>query len=152
VPANEGDTPYWPCAWRLSRGDTAALARFGAFAARTARAPATPRAALRARLLGETSVAFLDLARGDTGTAIRKLSAILDTLCLADELSANCFHLNLTLARLLRLAVIGAPARCWSTGAGAAAARRRSCSPRSSSAVSPNGSGTRGRRPSAMAS
>ena len=71
--------------WWLSRGDTAALARFGAQAARTARAPATPHAALRARLLGETSVAFLDLARGDTGTAIRKLSAIPDTLCLADE-------------------------------------------------------------------
>jgi len=87
--------------WWLSRGDTAALARFGAQAARTARAPATPRVALRARLLGETSVAFLDLARGDTGTAIRKLSAIPDTLCLADWLSANCFHLNLTLARLL---------------------------------------------------
>ena len=57
--------------------------------------------ALRARLLGETSVAFLDLARGDTGTAIRKLSAIPDTLCLADNLSDSCFHLNLTLARLL---------------------------------------------------
>jgi eukaryotic-like serine/threonine-protein kinase len=87
--------------WWLSRGDTAALARFGAQAARTARAPATPLVALRARLLGETSVAFLDLARGDTATAIRKLSAIPDTLCLADWLSANCFHLNLTLARLL---------------------------------------------------
>ena len=87
--------------WWLSRGDTAALARFGAQAARTARAPATPYAALRARLLGETSVAFLDLARGDTGAAIRKLSAIPDTLCLADEYTANCFHLNLTLARLL---------------------------------------------------
>jgi eukaryotic-like serine/threonine-protein kinase len=87
--------------WWLSRGDTAALARFGAQAARTARAPGTPHVALRARLLGETSVAFLDLARGDTGTAIRKLSAIPDTLCLADWLSANCFHLNLTLARLL---------------------------------------------------
>ena len=33
--------------------------------------------------------------------AIRKLSAIPDTLCLADEYTANCFHLNLTLARLL---------------------------------------------------
>ena len=87
--------------WWLSRGDTAALARFGAQAARTARAPATPLAALRARLLGETSVAFLDLARGDSAAAIRKLSAIPDTLCLADEYAANCFHLNLTLARLL---------------------------------------------------
>jgi hypothetical protein len=56
---------------------------------------------MRARLLGETSVAFLDLARGDTGAAIRKLSAIPDTLCLADWYTANCFHLNLTLARLL---------------------------------------------------
>jgi eukaryotic-like serine/threonine-protein kinase len=87
--------------WWLSRGDTAALRRFGAQAARTARAPASPYAALRARLLGETSVAFLDLARGDTGAAIRKLSAIPDTLCLADRYTANCFHLNLTLARLL---------------------------------------------------
>jgi hypothetical protein len=33
--------------------------------------------------------------------AIRKLSAIPDTLCLADNFAANCFHLNLTLARLL---------------------------------------------------
>ena len=87
--------------WWLSRGDTAALARFGAQAARTARAPATPRAALRARLLGETSAAFLDLARGDSTEAIRKLSAIPDTLCLADNFADNCFHLNLTLARLL---------------------------------------------------
>jgi serine/threonine-protein kinase len=87
--------------WWLARGDTAALARFGAQAARTARAPVNKVVGLRARLLGETSVAFLDLARGDTGTAIRKLSAIPDTLCLADELSDNCFHLNLTLARLL---------------------------------------------------
>jgi lipopolysaccharide biosynthesis regulator YciM len=47
------------------------------------------------------SVAFLDLARGDSVGAIRKLSAIPDTLCLADNYAANCFHLNLTLARLL---------------------------------------------------
>ncbi|HTG49455.1 MAG TPA: tetratricopeptide repeat protein, partial [Gemmatimonadales bacterium] len=87
--------------WWLARGDTAALVRFGAQAARTARAPVNQVVALRARLLGETSVAFLDLARGDTGTAIRKLSAIPDTLCLADEYSDSCFHLNLTLARLL---------------------------------------------------
>ena len=56
---------------------------------------------MRARLLGETSAGFLDLARADTGAAIRKLSAIPDTLCLADWYTANCFHLNLTLARLL---------------------------------------------------
>ena len=87
--------------WWLSRGDTAALAQFGARAARVARAPANPRMALRARLLGETSVAFLDLARGDSLAAIRKLSAIPDTLCLADWYTTDCFHLNLTLARLL---------------------------------------------------
>jgi eukaryotic-like serine/threonine-protein kinase len=87
--------------WWLSRGDTAALARFGARAARVARAPPNPRTALRARLLGETSVAFLDLARGDSAAAIRKLSAIPDTLCLADWYNNQCFHLNLTLARLL---------------------------------------------------
>jgi hypothetical protein len=33
--------------------------------------------------------------------AIRKLSAITDTLCLADNFGGNCFHLNLTLAWLL---------------------------------------------------
>ncbi len=66
-----------------------------------ARAPGTPIVALRARLLGETSAAFLDLARGDSTEAIRKLSAIPDTLCLADNFADNCFHLNLTLARLL---------------------------------------------------
>ena len=87
--------------WWLSRGDTVALARFGTQAARTVRAPGDARAALRARLLGETSVAFLDLARGDSVAAIRKLSAIPDSLCLADDYAANCFHLNLTLARLL---------------------------------------------------
>ena len=87
--------------WWLSRGDTAAMARFGALAARAARAPSTPRAALRARLLGEMSAGFLDLARGDSIAAIRKLSAIPDTLCLADNFAANCFHLNLTVARLL---------------------------------------------------
>jgi len=87
--------------WWLSRRDTAALARFGVQAARVARAPSDARAALRARLLGETSAAFLDLARGDSTEAIRKLSAIPDTLCLADNFAANCFHLNLTLARLL---------------------------------------------------
>jgi len=87
--------------WWLSRGDTAALARFGAQAARMARAPGTPIVALRARLLGETSAGFLYLARGDSTEAIRKLSAIPDTLCLADNFADNCFHLNLTLARLL---------------------------------------------------
>jgi hypothetical protein len=87
--------------WWLSRGDTAALARFGARAARVARAPANPRMALRARLLGETSVAFLDLARGDSVAALLKLSAVPDTLCLADWYTTDCFHLNLTLARLL---------------------------------------------------
>jgi len=86
--------------WWLSRGDTLALARFAALAARTARTPRTPRAALRSRLLGETSVAFLNLARGDSIAAIQKLRAIPDTLCLADD-AGTCFHLNLTLARLL---------------------------------------------------
>jgi serine/threonine-protein kinase len=87
--------------WWLARGDTAALARFGARAARLARAPANPRAGLRARLLGETSVAFLDLVRGDSAAAVRKLSAIPDTLCLADWYTTDCFYLNLVLARLL---------------------------------------------------
>jgi serine/threonine-protein kinase len=87
--------------WWLSRGDTTALARFAVRAARVARAPSDSRAALRARLLGETSIAFLDLVRGDSVAALQKLSAIPDTLCLADNYAANCFHLNLTLARLL---------------------------------------------------
>jgi len=86
--------------WWLSRGDTVALARFAALAAHRVRPPPTPRVALRARLLEETSLAFLDLARGDSIAAGRKLSAIPDTLCLADD-AATCFHLNLTLARLL---------------------------------------------------
>ena len=50
--------------WWLSRGDTVALARFAARAARAGWEVPAPRAALRARLLGETSVAFLDLAHG----------------------------------------------------------------------------------------
>ncbi len=87
--------------WWLARGDTAALARFGTQAARTVRAPQDARAALRARLLGGMSAAFLDLARGDSAAAINKLSAIPDSLCLADDYAVNCFHLNLTLARLL---------------------------------------------------
>jgi hypothetical protein len=87
--------------WWLSRRDTAALARFGVQAARVARAPSDSRAALRARLLGETSIAFLNLVRGDSVAALQKLSAIPDTLCLADNYAANCFHLKLTLARLL---------------------------------------------------
>jgi serine/threonine-protein kinase len=86
--------------WWLSRGDTAALARF-AKAARAARILADPHTALRVRLLGETSVAFLDLARGDSAAAVRKLGAIPDTLCLGDDFADNCFHLNLTLARVL---------------------------------------------------
>ena len=110
--------------WWLSRGDTAALAQFGARATRVARAPANPRTALRARLLGETSVAFLDLARGDSLAAIRKLSAIPDTLCLADWYTTDCFHLNRTLARLLEAR--GEPRRAgerlerwrWNAGGG----------------------------------
>jgi tetratricopeptide (TPR) repeat protein len=95
IPMHLRGLPWW-----LSRGDTTALARFGVQAARVARAPSDARAALRARLLGETSIAFLDLARGDSAAAIRKLSAIPDTLCLAD-FAGHCFYLNLTLARLL---------------------------------------------------
>jgi serine/threonine-protein kinase len=87
--------------WWLSRRDTSSLARFGVQAARATRRSATPHQHLRIRLLGEMSAGYLALARGDSAEAIRKLSAIPDTLCLADNLAANCFHLNLTLARLL---------------------------------------------------
>jgi hypothetical protein len=52
---------------------------------------------LRARLLGVTSTAYAALDRGDSAGALAHLEAIPDTLCLIGE----CFHLNLTLARLL---------------------------------------------------
>ena len=97
----KSDVYQKPVQSEMSRCDTAALARFGVQAARLAQAPSDALAALRARLLGETSGAFLDLARGDSVAAIRKLSTIPDTLCVADNFAGNCFHLNLTLARLL---------------------------------------------------
>jgi hypothetical protein len=53
------------------------------------------------RLLAETSAGYLALARGDSSEAIRKLSAIPDTLCMADDPPVTCFHRKQTLARLL---------------------------------------------------
>jgi tetratricopeptide (TPR) repeat protein len=83
--------------WWLARGDTASLARFAARAAEETRRPNPPLVVLRARLLGATSTAYAALARGDSAGALSYLEAIPDTLCLV----GNCFHLKLTLARLL---------------------------------------------------
>ena len=58
-------------------------------------------------------------ARGDSAGALAHLEAIPDTLCLVDE----CFHLNLTLARLLSARGddrrAGALLERWRWGAGA---------------------------------
>ena len=86
--------------WWLARSDTASLTRFAARAAEETRQPNPPRVVLRARLLGATSTAYAALARGDSAGALGYLEAIPDTLCLVD-FSSHCFHLNLTLARLL---------------------------------------------------
>jgi eukaryotic-like serine/threonine-protein kinase len=86
--------------WWLARGDTASLTRFAARAAEETRQPNPPLVVLRARLLGATSTAYAALARGDSAGALGHLEAIPDTLCLVD-FSSDCFHLNLTLARLL---------------------------------------------------
>jgi serine/threonine-protein kinase len=96
VPRQLQGLPWW-----LAHRDTSSLARFGALAAHAKRRPATPIQHLRMRLLGETSAGYLALARGDSAQAIRKLSAIPDTLCLADNFASMCLHRTLTLARLL---------------------------------------------------
>jgi serine/threonine-protein kinase len=83
--------------WWLARGDTASLRRFAARAAAVIRRPNPPPVLLQARLLGAVSTAYAALARGDSAGAVAHLEAIPDTLCLAGD----CFHLNLTLARLL---------------------------------------------------
>ena len=83
--------------WWLAHRDTASLTRFAARAAEETRQPNPPLVVLRARLLGATSTAYAALARGDSAGALAHLEAIPDTLCLVGE----CFHLNLTLARLL---------------------------------------------------
>ncbi|MEO6055844.1 MAG: protein kinase [Gemmatimonadales bacterium] len=83
--------------WWLAHGDSASLTRFAARAAEETRRPNPPRVVLRSRLLGATSTAYAALARGDSAGALRYLEAIPDTLCLVGD----CFHLKLTLARLL---------------------------------------------------
>jgi hypothetical protein len=86
--------------WWLAHRDTASLTRFAARAAKEdTRRPNPPFTVLRARLLGATATAYAALARGDSAGALRYLEAIPDTLCLVGI--AHCFHLNLTLARLL---------------------------------------------------
>jgi tetratricopeptide (TPR) repeat protein len=85
--------------WWLAHRDTASLTRFAARAAEETRRPNPPLVVLRARLLGATSTAYAALARGDSAGALAHLKAIPDTLCLVDF--SDCFHLNLTLARLL---------------------------------------------------
>jgi eukaryotic-like serine/threonine-protein kinase len=86
-------------AWWLAHRDTASLTRFAARAAEESRRSNPPPVTLRARLLGATSTAYAALARGDSSGALAHLEAIPDTLCLGG--SIDCFHLNLTLARLL---------------------------------------------------
>jgi len=87
--------------WWLARRDTASLARLGELGNRVAQSPAAPRARLRVRLVSEMSGAYLSLARDDSVEALRRLTAIPDTLCLAEEYAVNCFHQYLTMARLL---------------------------------------------------
>jgi hypothetical protein len=83
--------------WWLAHRDSASLTRFAARAAEETRRPNPPDVVLRARLLGATSTAYAALARGDSAGALAHLEAISDTLCLVGD----CFHLNLTRARLL---------------------------------------------------
>jgi len=86
--------------WWLARRDTLSLRRFAARVAKEdTRRPNPSFTVLRARLLGATATAYAALAHGDSAGALRYLEAIPDTLCLVGYL--NCFHLNLTLARLL---------------------------------------------------
>ena len=87
--------------WWLAGRDTTSLARFAARAADVSRRRNAPWIALRSRLLGTTANAYLSLARGDSAEALRRMEAIPDTLCLADDLAPNCFHLRLTQTRLL---------------------------------------------------
>ena len=107
--------------WWLARRDTASLRRFAARAAEETRRPNPPLVVLRARLLGATSTAYAALARGDSAGALAHLEAIPDTLCLVGF--SNCFHLNLTLARLLAARGddrrAGALLERWRWGAGA---------------------------------
>jgi serine/threonine-protein kinase len=89
--------PLLGLAWWTSRGDTAALARFAAHAGEVARSSEPARASVRARYLGAAAGAYLALARGDSGGAVRSFEAIPDSLCFM----GNCFYEKLTLARVL---------------------------------------------------
>ena len=119
TPRYLGGLPWW-----LARGDTASLARFSARAQEVVHRAEAPMAMLRARLLGSLSDGYLALARGDSAEALRRLSAIPDTLCLADPLGSACFDLNLTRSRLLAARGEDRPAGelldhwRWSTGPG----------------------------------
>jgi serine/threonine-protein kinase len=87
--------------WWLQRRDTLSLARFAARAAEVSGRPGTLWVTLRSQLLGSMAEAYLSLARGDSTDALRRLQAIPDALCIADDYAPNCFHLRLTQARLL---------------------------------------------------
>jgi serine/threonine-protein kinase len=89
--------PLLGLSWWTSRGDTAAIRRFAADAGEVARSSPSARAIVRARYLGAAAGAYLALARGDTGRAVRSFEAIPDRLCYM----GHCFTEKLTLARLL---------------------------------------------------
>ncbi len=96
VPRHLRGLPWW-----LSRRDTSALTRFAARARNTTPQRDAPWIEMRARLLGGMAEAFYSLARGDSTEALRRMEAIPDTLCMADDYALNCFYLRLTQSRLL---------------------------------------------------
>jgi eukaryotic-like serine/threonine-protein kinase len=87
--------------WWLDHGDTVSLARFAKRTDQAARRSHPSVEALRIRLLGTMASGYLALLRGDSAAALRRLEAMPDTLCLASDYDANCFHAKLTLAQLL---------------------------------------------------
>ena len=84
--------------WFAALGDTAPIRRFTALAESLARAPGSPVAAARARYASGVGAAYLALAAGDTARALRRFTAVPDTLCI------SCGADRLTEARLLAAA------------------------------------------------
>jgi serine/threonine-protein kinase len=84
--------------WFAALGDTAPIRRFTTVAESLARAPASPAAAARAGYAAGVGAAYLALAAGDTARALRRFTALPDTLCI------SCGADRLTEARLLAAA------------------------------------------------